>query len=87
MFPILVTMYVKLARREEREVLQEFGPRYAVYAAVTPAFIPRLGQAPSGDSHDRDDSLMPASRPRSDYGAQSGRTFTTRRYRRKGVSR
>jgi protein-S-isoprenylcysteine O-methyltransferase Ste14 len=28
MFPILVTMYVKLARREEREVLLEFGDAY-----------------------------------------------------------
>lgn len=27
MFPILVTMYVKLARREEREVLAEFGEK------------------------------------------------------------
>ena len=43
MFPILVTMYVRLARREEREVLAEFGERYARYAATTPAFFPRLG--------------------------------------------
>ncbi len=28
MFPILVTMYVKLARREEKEVLKEFGEQY-----------------------------------------------------------
>ena len=43
MFPILVTMYVKLARREEREVLAEFGEAYARYAATTPAFFPHLG--------------------------------------------
>ena len=42
MFPILVTMYVKLARREEREVLEEFGERYERYAGGTPAFFPRL---------------------------------------------
>src|SRR5215217_6169634 len=42
MFPVLVTMYVRLARREEREVLAEFGEVYARYAAVTPAFLPRL---------------------------------------------
>lgn len=42
MFPILVTMYVRLARREEREVLAEFGEQYAAYAAKTPAFFPRL---------------------------------------------
>ncbi len=42
MFPILVTMYVRLARREERESLAEFGEQYASYAASTPAFFPRL---------------------------------------------
>jgi len=42
MFPILVTMYIRLARREEREALAEFGDAYAGYAAITPAFIPRL---------------------------------------------
>jgi protein-S-isoprenylcysteine O-methyltransferase Ste14 len=42
MFPILVTMYVRLARREEREALAEFGEAYAQYAATTPAFFPRL---------------------------------------------
>lgn len=44
MFPILMTMYVRLAHREEREVLQEFGEAYARYAAITPAFFPRLGR-------------------------------------------
>lgn len=43
MFPILVTMYVRLARREEKEVLAEFGEQYARYAKSTPTFIPRLG--------------------------------------------
>jgi protein-S-isoprenylcysteine O-methyltransferase Ste14 len=41
MFPVLVTMYVRLARREERESLAAFGEEYARYAAATPAFIPR----------------------------------------------
>jgi len=41
MFPILVAMYVKLARREESEVVAEFGDRYARYAARTPEFVPR----------------------------------------------
>lgn len=44
MFPILVTMYVRLARREEREVLAEFGEQYAAYAAKTPAFFPRFAE-------------------------------------------
>ncbi len=41
MFPVLVYMYVKLARREEREALAEFGDAYARYAAATPGFFPR----------------------------------------------
>jgi protein-S-isoprenylcysteine O-methyltransferase Ste14 len=41
MFPVLVTMYVRLARIEEREVEREFGAQYRRYAAVTPAFVPR----------------------------------------------
>lgn len=41
MFPILVTMYIRLARREERESLAEFGEEYAAYEAKTPAFLPR----------------------------------------------
>lgn len=45
MFPILVWMYVRLAQSEEREVLSEFGDAYALYAKVTPAFLPRLGGA------------------------------------------
>ena len=43
MFPILVSMYVRLARREEREALDAFGDEYARYKAATPAFFPRLG--------------------------------------------
>ncbi len=43
MFPILVFMYVRLARREEREVREEFGEEYRRYMERTPAFIPRLG--------------------------------------------
>lgn len=41
MFPILVVMYVRLARHEEQEAGREFGPEYEVYAAATPAFVPR----------------------------------------------
>ncbi len=44
MFPILVWMYVRLARQEEREVRTEFGDAYARYAAGVRAFIPRLGR-------------------------------------------
>ncbi|MDP2776678.1 MAG: isoprenylcysteine carboxylmethyltransferase family protein [Anaerolineales bacterium] len=42
MFPLLVSMYVRLAYREENESLAEFGETYEKYAAQTPAFLPRL---------------------------------------------
>jgi len=45
MFPILVWMYIRLAHREEREALAEFGESYERYMAATPAFIPRMGAA------------------------------------------
>ncbi len=40
MFPGLVFMYWRLARREEREVAAAFGEEYARYRAQTPAFLP-----------------------------------------------
>ena len=45
MFPVLVWMYVKLARREEAEVRASLGEEYDRYAARTPAFVPRFGSA------------------------------------------
>jgi protein-S-isoprenylcysteine O-methyltransferase Ste14 len=42
MFPLLLAMYVKLARREEREVRAEFGETYEKYMKRTPAFIPHM---------------------------------------------
>ncbi len=47
MFPVLVFMYVRLARVEEREAIREFGDQYRAYMEDVPAFIPRLG-SPSG---------------------------------------
>ncbi len=48
MFPVLVFMYVKLARFEEREALATFGDSYVLYAKSTPAFMPRLA---AGSGH------------------------------------
>jgi protein-S-isoprenylcysteine O-methyltransferase Ste14 len=45
MFPILVTMYVRLARREERESLQYLGDPYRSYMERTSAFIPQRSPA------------------------------------------
>ncbi len=42
MFPILVWNYVRLAKQEEQEVLEEFGEDYSSYMAKTPGFIPHL---------------------------------------------
>lgn len=53
MFPVLVAMYVRLARREEQEALAEFGEAYARYAASTPAFIPHFGKG-ARESSERD---------------------------------
>jgi protein-S-isoprenylcysteine O-methyltransferase Ste14 len=43
MAPILFVTYVRLARREEREMIEKFGERYLVYRAHTPAFVPSWG--------------------------------------------
>jgi methanethiol S-methyltransferase len=43
MFPVLVWMYVRLTKTEERQVRMEFGRIYAQYALQVPAFIPHLG--------------------------------------------
>ena len=48
MFPVLVVMYVKLAKTEEREAMREFGEAYARYAAEVPGFIPRVGRVFGG---------------------------------------
>jgi protein-S-isoprenylcysteine O-methyltransferase Ste14 len=40
MAPVLIVMYVRLARREEEELRTVFGDAFPEYAARTPAFIP-----------------------------------------------
>jgi len=42
MFPILVVVYLRLARREEQAALKEFGEEYRQYMKSTPAWIPKL---------------------------------------------
>jgi protein-S-isoprenylcysteine O-methyltransferase Ste14 len=54
MFPILVGMYVRLARREEAEARVEFGAAYDEYAREVPAWIPRARPSKSLlDQHQR----------------------------------
>ncbi len=45
MFPVLVVMYVRLAKAEEREAGAKFGHDYTRYALHTPAWLPRFGAA------------------------------------------
>ncbi|MBI3221844.1 MAG: hypothetical protein HYZ46_01885 [Nitrosomonadales bacterium] len=47
MFPILVWVYARLARAEERDVEARFGEQWREYAARTPRFIPRRAQGAS----------------------------------------
>lgn len=45
MFPILVVVYIRLARREEQVAIAEFGNEYLAYMRYTPSFIPVLFSA------------------------------------------
>ncbi|MCZ0866778.1 isoprenylcysteine carboxylmethyltransferase family protein [Dasania sp. GY-19] len=40
MFPILVVVYVRLAKREEQMAVKEFGDEYLRYMETTPAWVP-----------------------------------------------
>ncbi|AZO94494.1 isoprenylcysteine carboxylmethyltransferase family protein [Halocella sp. SP3-1] len=40
MFPILLVSYYRLAKREEKVMIEEFGEEYLAYMKTTPAFIP-----------------------------------------------
>ena len=44
MFPVLVWMYLRLARAEEREALAAFGDAYRAYMARVPAFLPKASR-------------------------------------------
>lgn len=41
MFPILMVVYVRLAKSEEKQAIDEFGDAYIAYMEKTPAFIPK----------------------------------------------
>ena len=44
MFPILVFMYWRLAKREEADARAEFGSAYDDYARTVPAFLPKFSR-------------------------------------------
>jgi protein-S-isoprenylcysteine O-methyltransferase Ste14 len=43
MYPVLVLMYARLAKREEAEMLAQFGEEYRRYKEAVPALLPRFG--------------------------------------------
>ncbi len=45
MWPVLMFMYYRLARREEKEMETNFGDQYATYRRQVPMFFPRLSLA------------------------------------------
>lgn len=42
MFPVLVAVYHRLARREEAKMIEQEGDAYRQYVERTPMFIPRV---------------------------------------------
>jgi protein-S-isoprenylcysteine O-methyltransferase Ste14 len=42
MFPVLIVVYVRLAKREEQMAIKEFGDKYLRYMETTPAWIPNI---------------------------------------------
>lgn len=42
MWPVLVVMYYRLAKKEEREAMEAFGERYEEYKRHTPMFFPTI---------------------------------------------
>ena len=42
LWPFVIAMYVKLARREERDMLEEFGDEYRRYMQRVPMFVPSI---------------------------------------------
>jgi len=50
MYPILVGLYIRLAKREEADMRLEFGPAYDEYRLQTGMFLPRLLPAPKAEA-------------------------------------
>lgn len=48
MWPVLTWAYYRLAMREEREMIAQFGEAYLRYRSQVPAFVPRLGHRSAG---------------------------------------
>jgi protein-S-isoprenylcysteine O-methyltransferase Ste14 len=57
MFPVLVVVYLRLARKEERLMESEFGETYAAYRRQVPGFFPHFGYRPAGTGQQRQEGL------------------------------
>ncbi len=44
LFPVVVWAYYRLAKREERKMVEMFGPEYETYQRDVPMFLPRRGE-------------------------------------------
>lgn len=42
MYPFLVIIYTRLAKKEEKDMIQEFGDEYKIYSKKTNRFLPRI---------------------------------------------
>jgi len=42
LFPVIITLYIRLAKKEERDMLAEFGDDYEEYRSRTKMFLPLL---------------------------------------------
>ena len=40
LYPVMMVMYIRLAKREEKDMLNEFGDEYKEYMKTTKMFIP-----------------------------------------------
>jgi hypothetical protein len=68
-WPVLIALYYRLARREERESEAAFGDAYREYRHRVPMFLPRLG--PRAGSTSRAGPSDEAG-PRDPHGARDG---------------
>lgn len=49
-FPVILLAYTLLARKEERQMLEQFGDEYRAYQRRVPMFLPRINNAQQQES-------------------------------------
>lgn len=59
LFPLIVWAYVRLAKREERAMLERFGDAYRRYQQQVPMFFPRRGNWRRFIKHRQNDPVTP----------------------------